>query len=97
MKKPEQNNEREFITVTSVTVKRVNQYKDTVYFDININGIDIYGCRVVEGKNGDFIAFPSQKGKGKDGKERYFNHCYAALSDEDSKKILDTVEKMLND
>lgn len=72
-------------------VTRANQVEDLVFFDVEINGVTIYGCKVVEGKNGDFISFPSHKGK--DGK--YYNHVYIKLSDEQSKDIIEQVEKML--
>lgn len=91
MKKKETQS-KETVEVREFEVKNVNQYKDTVFFNVIINGVTIYGCRVVEGQNGDFIAFPSKKGN--DGK--YYNHVYVALSDEDSEKILEEVEKQLN-
>lgn len=72
-------------------VVRANQVDDLVFFDVEINGVTIYGCKVVEGKNGDFISFPSHKGK--DGK--YYNHVYIKLSDEQSKEIISQVENML--
>lgn len=72
-------------------VVRANQVDDLVFFDVEINGVTIYGCKVVEGKNGDFISFPSHKGK--DGK--YYNHAYIKLSDEQSKDIISQVENML--
>lgn len=91
MKKKETQS-KEAVEVREFEVKNVNQYKDTVFFNLVINGVTIYGCRCVEGKNGDFIAFPSKKGN--DGK--YYNHVYVALSEEDAKKILEEVEKQLN-
>lgn len=72
-------------------VVRANQVDDLVFFDVEINGVTIYGCKVVEGKNGDFISFPSHKGK--DGK--YYNHAYIKLTDEQSKDIITQVENML--
>ena len=72
-------------------VVRANQVEDLVYFDVEINGVTIYGCKVVEGKNGDFISFPSHKGK--DGK--YYNHAYIKLTDEQAKDIISQVENML--
>lgn len=92
MKKKETTS-RETIEVREFEVKNVNQYKDTVFFNLVINGVIIYGCRVVEGQKGDFISFPSKKGN--DGK--YYNHAYAALSEEDAGKILAEVEKQLNE
>lgn len=86
MKKKEANE----VTVNA-EVTRANQVNDTVFFDVVINGVTIYGCKVVEGKNGDFISFPSHKGK--DGK--YYNHAYIKLSDEAAADIIAQVEKKL--
>jgi len=72
-------------------VTRANQVKDTVYFDVEINGVTIYGCRVIEGKEGDFVSFPSHKGKD----DKYYNYCYIKLSEEDTKDIIHQVEEML--
>ena len=72
-------------------VVRANQVDDLVFFDLEINGVTIYGCKVIEGKNGDFISFPSHKGK--DGK--YYNHAYIKLTDEQAKDIISQVENML--
>ena len=72
-------------------VTRANQVENTVYFDVVINGVTIYGCRVVEGSKGDFVSFPSHKGK--DGK--YYNHAYVKLSEEDTDAIVKQVEEML--
>jgi DNA-binding cell septation regulator SpoVG len=47
---------------------------------------------VVEGKNGDFLSFPSRKGK--DGK--YYSICWARLSEDDQKEIIAAIEKELN-
>ena len=94
MKKPEtKNEERKTIEVRSVEVTRVRQISNgTVFFTLTLNGVTIYDCRAVEGKNGDFVAFPSEKGK--DGK--YYSKVYASLSDEDNAKIIAEVEKQLN-
>lgn len=72
-------------------VTRANQVKDTVYFDMEVNGVSIYGCRVVEGSKGDFVAFPSHKGKD----DKYYNHVYVKLSDDQTKDIIHQVEEML--
>ena len=72
-------------------VTRANQVNDTVFFDMEVNGVTIYGCKVIEGKNGDFISFPSHKGK--DGK--YYNHAWVKLSDDDTAAIVKQVEEML--
>lgn len=63
-----------------------------VTFDLEVNGMKIYGCRVSEGKNGDFISFPSRKGS--DGK--YYNYVYIPFQEEDQKTILEAVEVAIN-
>lgn len=87
MKKKEVN---EVVNVEA-KVTRANQVQDTVYFDVVINGVTIYGCKVIEGKNGDFISFPSHKGKD----DKYYNYCYIKLSDEQTVDIVKQVEEML--
>lgn len=77
--------------VTSIEVIRAKEYKDTVFFDVVINGVSIYGCRFVEGKNGDFVSFPSYKGN--DGK--YYSHAYIRLDDAAVKEIDEQIDKLL--
>lgn len=86
MKKKENN---EVNVIANVT--RANQVNDTVFFDVDINGVMIYGCKVIEGSKGDFISFPSHKGK--DGK--YYNYAYIKLSDDQTKEIIEQVEQAL--
>lgn len=89
MKKPEKKSES---AVQSVEVVRAKSFDNGgVIFDVIINGVSIYNCRVVEGRNGDFISFPSRKGS--DGS--YYSHAYIKLTDEDTKKIVGLVEKAL--
>lgn len=95
MKKPNQKSQgtKETINVRDVEVSRVRQTQNgTVFFTLKLNDVTIYDCRVVEGKNGDFVAFPSNKGS--DGK--YYSIVYAPLSEEDAKAIISEVEKQLN-
>lgn len=93
MKKPATTKkEVKNLKLESYDVTRANMVGDTVFFDLVINGITVYGCKVCEGKNGDFISLPSRKGKD----DKYYSIVYFRLSDEDQKIILDTVEKVLN-
>ena len=66
--------------------------RGTAFFNLNINDVTIYGCRVVECKTGDFISFPKRKGT--DGK--YYNHAYIKLTDDEMKAIIAEVEKEVN-
>mgnify|MGYP002515963600 CR=1 FL=1 len=91
MKKPEKKSES---VVQSVEVVRAKSFDNGgVVFDVIINGVSIYNCRVVEGKNGDFISFPARKGS--DG--NYYSHAYIKLTEDDTKKIIGQVEKALEE
>lgn len=94
MKKPETRKatSKQTIEVSEFVVTRVHNFDTRVVFDMILNGIQIYGAAVVEGKNGDFISWPSKKGS--DGK--YYSHVYANLSEKDSAAIIAEVERMLN-
>ena len=78
--------------ITSFEVLRARQLQNGhVTFDVKLNGISIYGCFVVEGKNGDFISFPQRLGS--DGK--YYSIAWCRLSNEVQKSIIETIEGML--
>ena len=91
MKKPEKKSES---AVQSVEVVRAKSFDNGgVVFDMTINGVSIYNCRVVEGKNGDFVSFPARKGS--DG--NYYSHAYIKLTEDDTRKIVGLVEKALEE
>jgi len=85
------NKKQEYAKVNSFEILRVKSFKNAVFFDIKVNDVCIYGCRAIEGQNGDFIGFPSEKGK--DGK--FYNKVYIALSPEDTAKIIAAVSDLL--
>lgn len=72
-----------------IEVTRAHQYankktkKETTFFDMKVNGVSIYGCTLVEGKNGTFVSFPSYKGSN----DKYYNHAWVELSDDDIELI----------
>lgn len=81
------------ITVDSFSVDRVHEFDNGgVVADLTINGIKIYGVRVVEGKEKDFLSFPQRKGV--DGK--HYSIVYAFISDEDQADIIKEVENALS-
>lgn len=83
----------EELKIDSFSVNRVHQFDNGgVTFDMTVNGIAIYGCRVVETKDGDFIGLPQRKGN--DGK--WYSIVWAKFSEADTKDILAEVEKQLN-
>lgn len=82
---------REYLDISQYKVQNVRVVTDTmVTFTLRGHGHSLYGMKLCEGKNGMFIAPPSQKGK--DGK--YYNHYAVYLSEDDEKKLIDTVCKM---
>lgn len=93
-KKPENTNNYIKVTQADVDHVRAVEIKNRVqvFFTLTLNGVSINNCSVVVGKDGDFIGFPARKGN--DGK--YYKHAYANISPEDSKAILDVVEKEVN-
>lgn len=79
--------------VTSFEVSNVRDInKIGVMFTLCLNGVYINNCRVVEGKKGDFISFPSYKGSN----DKYYNYVFFKFTDEDHAAILAEVEKQLN-
>ena len=83
----------EELIIDSFSVNRVHQFDNGgVTFDMTVNGIAIYGCRVIETKDGDLIGLPQRKGK--DGK--YYSIVWARFSETDTKDILAEVENLLN-
>lgn len=51
--------------------------------------VTIYNCRIVEGRKGDFIGWPSYEGK--DGK--YWNHVYVELDQSEIEDIISEVRE----
>lgn len=81
----------EKIAITDLKVLRAKEYKNSCFIDLRINGVKIYGCRYVEGKNGDFISFPSYKGS--DGK--YYNYAWVDLDEASVSLIDEAIDKLL--
>ena len=64
-----------------------------ILFDLELNHVIIYGCRVCETKTGEtFVGFPQKKGKNDD---RYWSICRAFLSDEQQADIIQQVADLL--
>ena len=76
------------IEVTSLEVTRAREYEDIFFFDMVLNGVCIYGCRLIEGEDGWFVSFPSKK------PGKWFNHCWAKLSDDTIGEICAAVFEM---
>ena len=74
-----------------IQVIRAKLLDNVIMFDMVVNGVTIYGCsyKTLHRKDNDEefakIGFPSRKGKD----DKYYNHVYVKLSDED----VETIEK----
>lgn len=68
-----------------------------ISFSLRIEGgpvlVEIYGCRLVNGREGEFVSFPQRKGK--DG--RYYKHAYVQLTDDQTDEIVSAVYDALED
>lgn len=85
--------QREPLIVTECRVTRAHSFNDGgEVFDVRLNGLTIYGCRLVDGKNGTFVSFPSRKGS--DG--NYYSHVYAVLDDKTVEDIANQVSALLD-
>ena len=75
-----------------IAVKRAKEFDWGISFDMIVNDVVIYGCKLLAKKDSDevFIAFPSSKGT--DGK--YYNYVYVNLSDKETQDIVAQIEKM---
>ena len=91
MRRSKENKEASAPVVNDLKVLRAKEYQDNVFMDLEINGVTIYGCRFVEGSKGNFVSFPSHKGK--DGK--YYNYAYIKLDDAMIQLIDEELDKIL--
>lgn len=74
-----------------IEVKRAKEFDDgKIFFDMIVNDVTIYGCRLLEGKNGMFVSFPQRKGKD----NKYYNIAYVGLNEADVSNIVAQIEKM---
>lgn len=88
----QQPKERQYLHVTDCKVTRARRFDNGgEVFDLLLNGISIYGCRLVDGANGTFVSFPARKGS--DGK--YYSICYAVLDDATVESICKQVDEAL--
>lgn len=85
-------NAEEKRTIYDIKVTRAKEHEDIVFFDLEVNSVMIYGCRYMESDRGDFVAFPSKKGK--DGK--YYNHVYVKLDSDHVALIDEQIDKLLS-
>lgn len=91
MKKSNQESKKYDVQVT-----RAKEVKEgSVAFDMEVNGITIYGCwyneyKTKEGKDGTLISFPSYKNN-----DKYYNHVWFPVSAELKADIIAQIEKLV--
>ena len=68
-----------------IQVTRVLDGKYGVLFDMVINNVTIYGCRVAETKDGTpFVGFPQKKGRD----NKWWSVAYAPLTAEQNAEVM---------
>lgn len=84
-------------TVDNIKVLRAREFDSAIAFDMCANGVTIYGCwyRTYKdkqtGEEKALISFPSTKGKD----DKYYNHAYFYVTDENLKDIEEQIESLL--
>lgn len=53
--------------------------------------LTVYSCRIVDGKDGAFISFPSRKAKD----NKYYSYAYIRLTEEEQDEIIEEVMKTI--
>lgn len=77
-----------YLSIKDATVQACHFISDRVcVFTLNIPGASFLNLKVVEGKNGMFIAMPQTKGR--DG--QYYDQYRVFFSEEDTQRIIDAV------
>lgn len=84
----------ETLKITDCEIVRAVNNDYGVFFDMKLNGIKINGCSLQQTKDEGkvFVAFPSKQGKDK----KYYPVVSAYISDDDTQKIIDMIDKKLN-
>lgn len=78
-----------------IKVRRAFQGKYGILFDMDINNVTVYGCKVCDSPKGDnFIGFPQTPDK-KD-RNKWWNIVYAPLTEEQTADILSQIAEILN-
>ena len=82
------------VTKLAYTISRVKEVTDTmVSFNINVNGVTIYGMKVIKykskktGEDGMMVAFPTRKGSD----DKYYNICTFSMTQEMQDDIINHV------
>lgn len=78
-----------YLSIEGATVQACHLISDRVcVFTLNVPGASFLNLKAVAGKNGEFIAMPSSKGR--DG--QYYDLYRVYLSEKDAQRVLSAVE-----
>ena len=90
--KPNQNAASEtvksYLSIEGATVQACHLISDRIcVFTLNVPGATFFNLKVVDGKNGEFIAMPQCKGR--DG--QYYDLYRVYLSEKDAQRVISAV------
>lgn len=81
---------KEYLDITGATIQAAHLISDKIcVFTLNVKGACFMNLKVIDGKNGMFIAMPQQKGKN----DQYYDQYRIYLSDVDTKRVIDAVSQ----
>ena len=95
-KKEEKADKMEWID-DKFSIQNIRNFEDknvcffNLYVKSVIGNVAIYGCKIVSGKNGDFIAWPNQKGSD----DKYYDVANIRLNDGEADAIIKAVGSLL--
>lgn len=79
---------KEYLNIKGATIQAAHMITDKIcVFTLNIPGASFMNLKIIDGKNGEFIAMPQTKGRN----DQYYDEYRIWLTDEDTKKVIDAV------
>lgn len=79
---------KQYLSIKGATIQAAHLIADNIaVFTLNVPGATFMNLKVVQGKNGMFIAMPQTKGRN----DLWYDQYRIYLSDEDQQRVIDTV------
>ena len=85
------NTERTYLNIKGMKVQNVRRLGKVLAFTLTGNGLGLYNMRLVNGKNGYFVAPPQVKGND----NNWYNQYAVYLEAEDEEKIIKRVLELV--
>lgn len=80
---------KSYLSIEGATVQACHLISDRIcVFTLNVPGATFMNLKVIDGKNGEFIAMPQSKGR--DG--QYYDLYRVYLSEKDAQRVISAVE-----